>query len=189
MKIVNDKIYIARGETPTYDVKVKDRKTGVPFILPSGLEHPIIEFVVRPSVYSKGDDFAIKKYLDFTDYPRFDDVSYFPEVPNGVTDADNKPLPGDESKLHKYARDGETDYYYYTGSEWKKYEFQISFTMLYDNTSKLEEKTYKYEVALFGAEPLYKDETKKEVIGISGIYYKKPLLEATDFIVGGSLSE
>ena len=58
--------------------------------------------------------------------------------------------------------------------------------MDYPSTSKMEAKTYKYEVVLFNATPKYQN---SKLIGLENIAYKKPLLEATDFIVGGSLSE
>lgn len=60
-KIINNNISITRGETATYDVKVIDRVTGAPFILPQ-LSKAVISFGVRRSDYIK-DGFAIKKYL------------------------------------------------------------------------------------------------------------------------------
>ena len=60
-KIVNNNISITRGETATYNVKVIDKTTGAPFILPK-LSKAIISFGVRRSDYIK-DGFAIKKYL------------------------------------------------------------------------------------------------------------------------------
>ena len=66
MRIVNNKIYIARGETATYDVSVQDNKTGAPFTIPSGYKNPVIEFIVRPSVYDRKDDYVFKCYLDYT---------------------------------------------------------------------------------------------------------------------------
>ena len=40
MKITNNKIKIAKGETPTYDVAAIDKITGEPYILQSGIKHP-----------------------------------------------------------------------------------------------------------------------------------------------------
>ena len=60
-KIVNNNIYITRGETATYHVKVIDGATGAPFILPA-LSKAIVSFGVRRSDYIK-DGFAIKKQL------------------------------------------------------------------------------------------------------------------------------
>lgn len=61
-KIVNNNIYLARGETATYTVKVIDRATGAPFILPPQLNRVIASFGVRRSDYIK-DGFAVKKQL------------------------------------------------------------------------------------------------------------------------------
>ena len=69
-KIVNNNITITRGETATYNVKVIDKATGAPFILPKTVEgngtSEILKFIgvfrVRRSDYIK-DESAIKKYL------------------------------------------------------------------------------------------------------------------------------
>ena len=37
MRIVNNKIYIARGETPTYSASIIDRLTGAPLVIDRGL--------------------------------------------------------------------------------------------------------------------------------------------------------
>lgn len=190
MKIVNDKIYISQGETPTYDVNVYDKKTGIPFMLPSEMQNPIIEFIVRPSVYNRDDDFVLRKYLDFSSYKRFDYVpTVIEEIPEvSINDIENDVSPSTENmnKLHIYSHNGIKDYYYYENSSWVKYVFNITFKMNYASTSKMEAKTYKYEVVLFDATPKYQD---SELIGLEDIAHKKFLLEATDFIVGGSLSE
>ena len=60
-------IYIGAGETATYDVRVIDRSTGAPYILPvdkgDAVSNIIISFVVRPSVYNRSADPVIKKYI------------------------------------------------------------------------------------------------------------------------------
>ena len=63
MKIVNNKIYIGRGETPTYHVYVIDEDSGAPFIVPVGVENPVLEFIVRPSIYDREDDYVFKTYI------------------------------------------------------------------------------------------------------------------------------
>lgn len=75
-KIVNNNIHITRGETATYDVKVIDKVTGAPFILPKNVttgqnetdsltsDKFMAVFSVRKSDYIK-DGYAIKKYLWF----------------------------------------------------------------------------------------------------------------------------
>lgn len=71
-KIVNNNISITRGETATYNVKVIDKTTGAPFILPksapkgylddAALSDFVIVFSVRRSDYIK-DGYAMKKIL------------------------------------------------------------------------------------------------------------------------------
>lgn len=88
-KIVNNNISITRGETATYNVKVIDKSTGAPFVLPprvsvynaslgqytEDINRFVILFGVRSSDYVK-DGYAIKKFLwlcgvdsDLTDEP------------------------------------------------------------------------------------------------------------------------
>ena len=67
MKIVNNNIYITRGETDTYNAKVIDKDTGAPFVLPSDFltsdtKKFLVQFSVRRSDYVK-DGSAIKKYI------------------------------------------------------------------------------------------------------------------------------
>ena len=84
-KIVNNNISITRGETATYNVKVIDKVTGAPFILPhrtepNGTSNQIDKFIglfsVRRSDYI-ADGYAIKKFLWFC--PVDNDVTDKPE--------------------------------------------------------------------------------------------------------------
>lgn len=65
--MINNVIYIGAGETATYDVRVIDRTTGAPYILPvdkgDSIGNAILSFVVRPSVYSKSAEPILKKYI------------------------------------------------------------------------------------------------------------------------------
>lgn len=190
MKIVNDKIYISQGETPTYDVNVYNKKTGIPYMLDSKMETPIVEFIVRPSVYDSDKEYKLRKYLDFSDVKKFE---YIPkkltEIPTvTITEIENDDGPVDAhiEELHVYSHNGINDFYYWDGSKWVKYVFNIKFKMDYKYTSKMEAKTYKYEVVVFDATPIREN---KEIVSLTNIDDKKFLLEATDFIVGGSLSE
>lgn len=68
-KIVNNKIYIGRGETPTYDVLVANRD-GSPFKIFKTArdvegDKTYIEFVVRKSIYS--DDITFRYFIDQKD--------------------------------------------------------------------------------------------------------------------------
>lgn len=190
MKIVNDKIYISQGETPTYDVNVYDKKTGIPYMLDSEMKQPVVEFIVRPSVYDSDKDYKLRKYLDFSDVKKFKRIPKklieIPTVTMTEIETNDDPLSSHVDELHVCSNNGINDFYYWDGSKWVKYVFNIKFKMDYKYTSKMEAKTYKYEVVVFDATPVKEN---KEIVALTDIDDKKFLLEATDFIVGGSLSE
>lgn len=177
MKIINNKIYISKGETPTYTANVIDKETGAPLIISSGINNPLIQFIVRPSIYSREDDFVMKKDMLY-------DVERFEQIKDYEEDFWNDDIPGDSNVLYRKG----LDYKFYNSEteKWEPYSFEISFQFPYSDTSKMEPKTYKYEITLFGGSLKQSFGDKETPINID---YKKPLLEATDFIVGGSLSE
>lgn len=195
MKIVNNKIYIGRGETPTYHVYVIDEDSGAPFIVPVGVENPVLEFIVRPSIYDREDDYVFKTYITLDNVKRFDS-----EEPVEYNDSDwdnsNPPSESNENKLfRRKIAEKEYDYRYYDStieddnedSRWVPYNFEIKFQFPYDSTSLMEAKTYKYEIVLFDAKIKYDEDGK--ATGLYEIIFKKFLRNATDFIVDGSLSE
>lgn len=240
MQIINNKIFIARGETATYDVTVLDKNTGIPLQIINGVndKNPIIEFVVKPSIYGGKDDYVFKAYIDKSDSHVFetDEVALYDADNLSFWDDEYLPHEGDEEKLHRriynkinyfayylydYTSEGtfsdREDYngYYlklrddryvlintYTRGivpgetvcysredegQWIPYEFRLTFMFPYETMAKLVAKTYKYEVTLLSG-------TSKESLLLPDeipiiVDYKKPILEATDFVVGGSLSE
>lgn len=200
MRIVNNRIYIARGETPTYSAAVIDKDTGAPLIVDAGMtdDHKrtmVIEFVVRDSAYSRDDDFKLRYYLmleeDVTYHVFDDDVikDYpgTPTFPNGTPVWDNTPpSAGNENRLHRYSNRGDNFYCYYSNGSWKDYEFAFDVTFTYDETSVMEPKTYQYEIALLGGDLKNAYEPHESPIKV---IYKKPLLGLTDFVVEGSISE
>ena len=115
-------------------------------------------------------------YLDFT-YVNFE---WSDEV---------EPLEGNENCLHYKVTAGVREYRYYDDNKitdkWTPYEFRISFQFPYEYTSIMENKTYKYEVVLIAGNSIEHEEDELPI----NINYKEPLMEANDFIVGGSLSE
>ena len=218
MKIVNDRIYITKGETPTYDVDVIDDNTGAPFTLPSGINNPVIEFIVRPSIYDRKDDFVFKCYIPYADKKAEHDFGDTAVQTYTVTsEADNewsndyefKDAEGNDQPQNALFRkevvigSDTWEYRYFnpdatgTGDDykWIPYKFNIKFQFPYEATSLMEGKKYKYEIALFGADITPTISTDYVRIPPDGSYeltniaYKDPLLEATDFNVGGSLSE
>lgn len=204
MRIVNNKIYIKRGETPTYTASVIDKDTGAPLIIDQGVfaEKPdgttvstlILEFVVRKSAYSRDDDVALKYNLILgrdISYHVFDgeEIKSYNDLGGDVEEwhDDVPPKVGEENYLHRRI-DGlnEKHYAYYSNGTWVPYEFTFNVTFSYDDTSVLEPKIYQYEITLLGG--ALKSDTKKWDTIVRPTY-KKPLLDMTDFIVEGSISE
>lgn len=204
MKIVNNKIYINKGETPTYNVAVIDRDTGAPFripVLPDGKARQwIVEFIVRPSIYDREDDYVFKALLLRNDKQFTTD-----KIETYHRNSDNETLWNSQYDFEAYGQQdtrdalfrGETvlgsgvwEYAYFENGEWKPYEFRINFMFPYQYTSVMEAKTYKYEIVLFGGVETSKiDDISFDVDLPMTIEYKKFLLDSTDFVVGGSLSE
>ena len=183
MKIINNKIYVVQGETPTYTASVIDKDTGAPYIVLKTHMTPVVEFIVRPSIYNRADDYVYKAYLLMNNVHQFDTdeiIEYNQPI------WEDAPLSSDAGKLHRRTLNGVSDFAYWNGSKWIPYEFEVSFYFDYDAMKKLEAKTYKYDITLYygNLKETYVDgENPVEIV------VKKPLLEATDFIVGGSLSE
>lgn len=205
MKIINNRIYIARGETGTYDVAVIDKNTGAPFMLLTQNEKPayryVIEFVVRPSVYDSDEDFVFKTYLIQDDtihkFETNDVKTYtYPDWDNDYTFVD--PIEGEQPKTALFRKraseEDEWEYRYYdenatgegTDYKWIPYEFRITIPFPYNEMSIIEPKTYKYEVTVFGGPVKENPELNEIPVTVD---FKLPILEPTDFIVGGSLSE
>lgn len=209
MRIVNNKIYIARGETPTYSASVIDKETGAPLIIDKGIISPegspkrtmIIEFVVRDSVYDRSEKIRLKYNLILKEdetFHVFDDQvirsynklghlpGYDAETEKFIWDDSVKPETGDENRLHRYTADNKENFYlYYDGSKWVDYEFSFDVTFAYVDTSIMEPKSYVYEITLFGGS-LKPNPAKWDTI-VNPIYMK-PLLSATEFIVEASIS-
>lgn len=198
-RIVNDKIYLTRGETPTYNVRVINKETGAPFTISPHIKNPVVEFVVRPSVYSRESEFVFKAYLDFGDTPRFTNTT---PVYVDVEEWEEVVAPETEV-LYCNTHNGNKIYKYWNGSTWVDYDFRLLFQFPYWATSVMEPKTYAYQVTLLGGS-LRTDSfnTGEELVDEQGdivgransdlpivIDYNKPLLDPTDFIVGGSVSE
>lgn len=204
MKIVNNRIYIAKGETPTYSAKIIDKDTGAPLIIDEGLfaEKPngekvntlILEFVVRDSVYSRKDDFRIKYNLLLEENPNFHifdgaDILSYNDISGGYNEEwldSVKPIEGYENYIYRRTDNEETNYYaYYQNGHWTDYSFDFDVTFSYAETSVLEPKIYKYEITLLGGSLKENPGPKETILNI--VYYK-PILELTDFIVEGSIS-
>lgn len=195
-RIINNVIYIGAGETATYDVRVIDRSTGAPYILPvDNTNNVVISFVVRPSVYGKSADPVIKKYVilkedlkldtniiyDYASTDWDDEYTFKGGTQPAIKAVYKRLLPdGSGYEYRYYDPDAETD-------KWKPYEFRLTFPFYYEDTIDLAPKQYKYEIALFaGPELTIVGDEKKS---LQNFNYKEILMSHTDFIVEGALSE
>lgn len=204
MRIVNNKIFIARGETPTYSASIIDRLTGAPLVIDRGLYEKtdgdktvntmIIEFVVRDSAYSRDDDFRIKYNLLIENNPNFHvfdsaEIREYNDISGGENSEwldDITPEEGYENNLYHRIDSNEDNFYaYYSDGKWVDYSFDFDVTFRYSETSVMEPKTYKYEVTLLGG-ALKDNPGPTETI--VDVVYKKPILDLTDFVVEGSFS-
>lgn len=205
MRIVNNKIYITRGETPTYSASIINRDTGAPLIIDKGLyaekedgtkvNTVIIEFVVRDSAYSRNDDFKLKYNLLIEQNPEFHlfdglDVLSYNDISGGYNEEwldSIVPLENFENYLYRRTdADDNNHYAYYVNGHWKEYSFDFDVTFRYSETSVMEPKTYKYEISLLGGSLKNNPGPKETIVDV---VYKKPILDLTDFIVEGSISE
>ena len=136
MRIVNNKIFIARGETPTYSASIIDKDTGAPLIIDRGLYSDdvktlILEFVVRDSAYSRNDDFRLKYNLLIEQNPGFHvfdgtDIIPYTSTPTTQWDDNVKPSAGYENYLHRRFDADENNYYaYYSNGHWVEYSFDF----------------------------------------------------------------
>ena len=197
MKIVNNNIYITRGETDTYKSRIIDKATGAPFVLPkisvTGEEITkfLVQFTVRKSEYSR-DDADIRKFLwlrgftDTNDENQYDgsndiamlDKTTWIEYPGDYWgDTGDVFVPEINVLYRRKTELGLYDYAYYDGSKWVPYTFSMSFPFLYTDTAELAPKAYKYSMTLYGGNNLSITSDC-----LTGIDYKKPLVSA-QFIV------
>lgn len=211
-RIVNNNIHIARGETATYNVKLIDKATGAPFILPRNLstgqtttqqtDRFMAVLGVRKSDYIK-DGYAIKKYLWFcnidslgeNEYDCSNDIVLFDVIDiadynDTLWTDDTSPVNPDIKQLYRRKTDsGSYDYRYwdanrtFEGTHWIPYEFVIRFPFLYTDTATLSPKAYRYAMTIYGGNNLAVTND-----GLIGIDYKKPLVDA-QFIVEADINE
>ena len=194
-KIINNNISITRGETATYNVRLIDKTTGAPFVLPKTqadkqLNKFVVSFSVRRSDYIK-DGYAIKKIIEIKEdqYTLLNDTEILEYGKLTGTEVWGDASVSNPKLKVLYKRKmatGEYDYRYWDGSEWLPYEFVIRFPFLYSDTSELSPKSYKYSMTIYGGNDLRLTEDN-ELIRES-IDYKKPLVDA-NFIVEADINE
>lgn len=191
MRIINNKVYIKQGETPTFSASFINKLTGAPFLITKdmynfGVTDLVVQFVVKPNSYTETETFNINRYLVLNDLHRFDDVVIASYNDLGgdpdVWDDNIEPSEQNINRLHRRTDSSdELHYAYYDGSEWVEYDFIINVTFLYSETSIMEAKKYNYEIVVLGGNLIDGEMTN--------IQHKKPLLDLTEFVVEGSIGD
>lgn len=165
MKIVNHKISMMRGETPTYSANIKMAED-IPYIIleiEDVVKQPffVVEFVIRPTIYSKGDDFLFRRYIqvqaqlnndDLVDIPRFKSRTVRDRV--GNPDWDSVQTGEVEGYLYRQKIGNIYEYRYLLGRVWQQYDFKVGVVFPYEETKDFEPKIYWYEINLLSGELL-----------------------------------
>lgn len=190
MRIVNHKISIVRGETPLYKASLKLADDTPYFFLIADQNRYAVEFVIRPSIYSKDNDFIFRRYLLIPDTIKKFASNLVVDLPEGLWEDDVGPIAGAEDSLHRMKVGGLYEYAYHDGTDWIPYNFPIQIQFPYSETSKFEPKTYFYEINIVGGAlktgPIEVGEIPVEDEPI-GVFRKIPVLTAREFRVEGSI--
>jgi hypothetical protein len=123
------------------------------------------------------------------DFHVFDSTTIIPWSDTATLEWDDSIGPDEGFENYLYSRFDEDDdyfYAYYKDGHWVDYSFDFDVTFTYDKTSIMEPKTYKYEIVLLGGSLKENPGPSETIINV---VYKKPILDLTDFIVEGSISE
>lgn len=184
-RVVNNKIYITRGDTPTYSARFY-REDMAPYVIPR-VNNPHLVFTVRNTSYYDAGDAAIQYRFPLDIADTFEDTTIYPysDIPDGgdpwTEPPDSEWLGAKKAAVYwaNTVQNGKTvtEYMIYREGEWVPYEApQLSFAFKYEDTRKLAVKTYWYDISLYGTNS--DDATE----------YKKAILVPHEFIVGGTLS-
>jgi len=184
MQIVNNKITLMKGETATYDSKLKNYADGSPYVLLDDELSYYAVFTVKSSAQGYGD-YVFRHSIDMSGTHRFDSKTWV-SYSSSTFDDGVPPTTGNENMLHRNTS-GDYAYYNYTTSAWVEYEFTISFDFSYSDTSTIENKKYLYELVLFGGTPKAEPEVGDDLP--IDITFKMPIVYPIDFFIGGSLSD
>lgn len=191
MRIVNNKIYISQGETPTYSAVYRDKNTGEPFKIAANAQHPFVNFIVRDSVYKTMGTPRINYQINWDTaitvkgggHRLDEDVLDY----DGSTWSDtyfNTHSTSQTALYRKLNANEEYEYKYFGNDDtWHDYSFRMVFPFLHEDTKELEAKTYTYEIVLTYNTTSDPESDQNEIT------YKEVILPPTEFVVGGSLSE
>lgn len=193
-RIVNNKVYITRGQTATYKGVVR-KSDGTPYRMDNGWwdDEGVVKAKFTVTQTAESAKAVFVKEVELVKN------SYGFDTSVGIVDGDDigedgviLNLPGTDysNYLYKHMLNGVPTYYRYSGttapigwsstispSNMSKFDCVVAFSIDSGDTSDLMPRTYKYQITL---EVRDKDDT---------LTFKDYLLEYKDFEVGGSLSE
>lgn len=135
------------------------------------------------------DDTKIFTYLDADWSGDYFNQPSSPEDPTPIKHIDPEYNEEQTPRKQCYKRkltDGSYEYKWFNpeNNTWSDYSFTIKFPFTYENTAQLSPKGYKYALTLYGGKEL----KENEIDGLTGIEYKKPLVNAL-FTVEADINE
>lgn len=187
MKVVNHKISMMRGETPTYFSSVKFAD-GTPYMNTDPANLYCFEFVVRPSIYASGNDFVFRTYKKVNT----ETIPIFPsrlviDYGEAAWNDDIGPQAGYEYYLHRLKVGDIYEYRIYKDRSWITYSFDLEITFPYSSTRHFEPKIYYYEINLLGGIMLAETPRDSSVCPLETIVVKIPLITPKEFKVEASI--
>ena len=172
-KIINQKIILTRGESATFDAEFRD-SDGAPTRIPAQnangdpMSNTYIEFIVRETRFENSDIVFKLTFEPDPDFKYFTDLKIYDW--DGVAGFETGPTGTEEDALYRYDNNGVIEYAYVDNGAWVEYNFPLKFEFMRDYTEDVEPGKYWYEIAFFGDN------------------YKKTLVDAKVFEIGGSIS-
>lgn len=215
--IVNNKIYMSRGETPTFKTYILDID-GAPYRVSSGIGDVVVSFTIRDNIWATGDNYSFAFNAIYSSellsgaeqIHTFDDLEvgdyndlYDDQGGTGTVVWDNTIIPEEisetitTSNLYKLTDiNGNSTYRYYDSeavevigsTDYKWIEYDFIFGFTFPyEATKALENKTYYYDIILYSGTLNADFS--DGFPLANIDFKKQLLSPTDFIVGGSLNE
>lgn len=195
-RIINNNIFITRGETAVYDAVFVTRK-GSPLVLTKPKDEDekyYIEFVVRTNTENRVN-YLIRNFLEVSGVSDELDIHLFDDIEliqyRYADEWETPPLVNEDVDYSNYLHfkvDPETDKVTYKrwdddNEEWVDYRFRIMMPFEYGDINSIKPDTYVYEINLLAGKP---NNDKNPPIDIT---FKKTILVPHEFKVGGSIGE
>lgn len=144
MKLINNEIYIQRGESFTIDRTIVNRD-GSPYIISSELKNPYFLITVSTNKREQLDREVYNYWLDLSKFPRFEHTQIQQLELSGDTEW---PEPDDSFLNAVYTDKHKEQYKYYSDGEWKDYRCRIIKLFNTNDTMKWVSQEYVYSISL-----------------------------------------